>query len=122
MKFRRQRFQFGCIDRKQRKKGPDVWVLRYREYLLDGSAKQRSIIIGTVEERPTKAQARKRAQTLLLSINAEITNNQIVTFGALVDRHLAEEIPESTSPCEGIQSYCNNRIGTKWCVSQRSVL
>lgn len=114
MRFRRQQFQFGCIERKQRKKGPDVWVLRYREYLPEECAKQRSSMIGTVEECPTKAQARKRAQVLLLSINSENPNNQIVTFGALVDRYLAEELPERHSTARGYQSWLKNHIRPKW--------
>lgn len=114
MRFTRQRFQFGCIERKQRKKGADVWVLRYREYLPDGSAKQRSSMVGTVEQYTTKAQARKRTQTLLLSINSESPNNQTVTFGALVDRYLAEELPERHSTARGYQSWLKNHISPKW--------
>jgi integrase len=32
--FKRTRYQFGSVERKVRKKGPDVWALRYREELL----------------------------------------------------------------------------------------
>jgi len=35
--FKRTRYQFGSVERKARKKGPDVWALRYREHLLDGT-------------------------------------------------------------------------------------
>ena len=31
MEHKRQRVQFGWVCLKARKKGPDVWVLRYRE-------------------------------------------------------------------------------------------
>ena len=43
MEHKRQRFQFGWLDLKARKNGPDVWVLRYRESLEDGRKKTRSI-------------------------------------------------------------------------------
>ena len=33
MEHKRQRVQFGWVCLKARKKGPDVWVLRYRENL-----------------------------------------------------------------------------------------
>src|SRR5207302_8689154 len=34
--LRRTRYQFGSIERKKRKKGPDVWVLRYYVRGADG--------------------------------------------------------------------------------------
>ena len=45
MEHKRQRVQFGWVCLKTRKKGPDVWVLRYRENLPDGSKKRRSVAI-----------------------------------------------------------------------------
>ena len=71
MEHKRQRVQFGWVCLKVRKKGPDVWVLRYREDLPDGSIKRRSVAIGTVGEFPTESQARKAALSWLFSMNAE---------------------------------------------------
>ena len=71
MEHKRQRVQFGWVCLKARKKGPDVWVLRYRENLPDGSTKRRSEAIGTVEQFPTESQARKAALSWLFSMNAE---------------------------------------------------
>src|SRR5258708_35354485 len=67
--FRRQRYQFGSVERKARKKGPDVWALRYREHLLDGNNYHKSLIVGTVEKQPTEAQARRAAQAPQLRVN-----------------------------------------------------
>ena len=52
--FKRTRYQFGCMERKGRQKGPDVWALRYREHLPDGSYTHRSMIVGTVEQYATE--------------------------------------------------------------------
>src|ERR1700757_4885166 len=97
MEYKRQRVQFGWVCLKARKKGPDVWVLRYRESLPDGSEKRRSEAIGTVEEFPTESQARKAALSWLFSMNAEPSNSKTVSFGAVIQRYLAEEIPERLS-------------------------
>jgi hypothetical protein len=37
MEHKRQRVQFGWLDLKKRRNGPEVWVLRYRKTLADGS-------------------------------------------------------------------------------------
>jgi hypothetical protein len=37
MEYKRQRVQFGWLDLKKRKNGPEFWVLRYRETLANGS-------------------------------------------------------------------------------------
>jgi hypothetical protein len=102
--FRRQRYQFGSIELKERKKGPAVWALRYREHLSDGTNCHKSLIVGTVEQHATESQARKAAQALLLRINTENPNGGLVTFGAVIDRYLAEELPERHSTARGYQS------------------
>jgi len=70
------------------------WVLRYRENLPDGSTTRRSVAIGTVKEFPNESQARKAALSWLFSMNAEASNGAPVSFGAVIRRYLAEEIPE----------------------------
>jgi len=74
-----------------------VWVLRYRENLPGWSAKRRSVAIGTVKEFPNESQARKAALSWLFSMNAETSNGTLVSFGAVIRRYLAEEIPERPS-------------------------
>jgi hypothetical protein len=72
--FKRTRYQFGSVERKGRKKGPDVWALRYREHMPDGTSCHKSLIVGTVEQHATKSQARRAAQAFLLGINVENPN------------------------------------------------
>src|SRR4051794_22315521 len=111
--FKRTRYQFGSIDRKSRKKGADVWVLRYRDE-LDGESKLRSRIIGTVDDYPTKATALKAAEPLRMVINPDRISEQPVSFGALIDRFLIEELPERHSTRIGYQYNLKNHIRPRW--------
>ncbi|HYY72352.1 MAG TPA: site-specific integrase [Candidatus Bathyarchaeia archaeon] len=114
MEHKRQRVQFGWVCLKARKKGPDVWVLRYRENLPDGSKKRRSVVIGTAEEFPTESQARKAALSWLFSMNAEASNGTAVSFGAVIQRYLAEEIPERFSTASRYRCWLKNHVEPKW--------
>ena len=44
MEHKRQRVQFGWLDLKKRRNGPEVWVPHYRETLADGSKRVPSLI------------------------------------------------------------------------------
>lgn len=112
--FKRQRYQFGSIERKARRKGPDVWALRYRERLLDGTNCHKSLIVGTVVQHTTESQARRAAQALLLRINVDNPNAGVVTFGAVIERYLVEELPDRHSTARGYQSWLKNHINPKW--------
>ena len=112
--FKRIRYQFGCIERKGRRKGPDVWALRYREHLSDGTCTNRSRIVGSVEQFANEFQARNAAQAFLLGVNADGPNAGSVTFGAVIDRYLAEELPDRHSTARGYQSWLKNHIRPKW--------
>ncbi|HKR31264.1 MAG TPA: hypothetical protein VJT08_12330 [Terriglobales bacterium] len=112
--FKRTRYQFGCVVRKSRKKGPDVWALRYREHGSAGTIVYKSAIVGTVGQYTTESNARRAAQILLLKINAENPNAAVVTFGAVIDRYLAEELPNRHSTARGYQCWLKNHIRPKW--------
>jgi integrase len=114
MEHKRQRVQFGWVGLKVRKKGPDVWVLRYRENLPDGGKKRRSVAIGTVEEFPTAPLARKAALSWLFSMNAEPSKGTTVSFGAVIQRYLAEEIPERPSTASRYRCWLKNHVEPKW--------
>ena len=66
----RTRYQQGSIRRVKRKKGPDVWVFRWRNTHADGSRKETTRVIGTVLEYRTKAAAEKAALALRININS----------------------------------------------------
>jgi integrase len=88
--------------------------LRYREHLSDGTCTNRSLIVGSVEQFANEFQARKAAQAFLLGVNADGPNAGSVTFGAVIDRYLAEELPDRHSTARGYQSWLKNHIRPKW--------
>jgi integrase len=114
MEHKRQRVQFGWLDLKKRRNGPEVWVLRYRETLSDGSKRVPSRVVGTVKEYPTESRARTASMSLLLSINRDKPQGVSVSFGAVIVRYLAEEIPERHSTASRYQSWLKNYIKPKW--------
>ncbi len=114
MEHKRQRIQFGWVCLKERKKGPNVWVLRYREADPNGAIKRRSVTVGTVKEFPNKAHALKAAISWTFAMNAESPKGLSVTFGAVIRRYLAEEIPERHSTASRYRSWLKNHIEPKW--------
>ena len=86
---RRKRFQRGWLLKigKRRK----VWVGRWREDVLLESGKigrvQRSLLLGTVAELPTRRDAQARLDEKLLSVNAGSSRPESsVTFGWFVEQ------------------------------------
>jgi integrase len=114
MQLKRQRVQFGWLDLKPRKRGMPVWVLRYRETGADGRRKTRSVQIGTRAAYRTRSEARQASMSLLLSINADQLEQVPITFGSLIERYLAEEIPERHSTASRYQSWIKHHIKPKW--------
>jgi len=114
MEHKRQRFQFGWLNLKARKNGPEVWVLRYREALEDGRTKTRSVSIGTVKEFPSESLARKASMSHMLSINDKRPPGLSISFGALMQRYLAEELPERHSTASRYRCWMKNHIEPKW--------
>ena len=64
--MKRQSFQQGSVVRRERKRGPDVWVFYHRD-----NGKQVPHRIGTVEKYPTKASAEKAATKIRRDINGQ---------------------------------------------------
>jgi integrase len=83
------RYQYGNLMLRKRKKGPDVWQFRWLE-----NGRQRSVLIGTVEKLPTRADAERAVEHHRIKINSESPQQQFhsVTVGALADRFMAEEM------------------------------
>ena len=102
----RQTFQHGWITRKARSKGPDVWVLRWREGEL-----QKSRTLGTTQQLRTKAEAQRAASKFTAEINNSI---EVATFGQLVRRYLQEAIPERQSTAGPLRSMLIGRILPEW--------
>lgn len=105
MKFKRTRYQFGCLQLKERKHGPPVWVLRYRKPQPDGSTKLASQMIGTVEQFRTASEAWKAAEVYRMSANPENPAQHGVSWGALIDKYIADELPARKSTSRFYQRF-----------------
>ncbi len=92
----RNTYQNGCLQREARKKGPDVWVFRYRE---DGGLKYR--VLGTVLQYKTKAAAQLALGDVKANINQRL---DAATFGDLCDRYLREGMPERHATASALRS------------------
>jgi integrase len=86
------RYQYGTLTLRKRKKGPDVWQWRYFE-----NGARKSVLIGTREKLPRKADALRALEVYWLKVNSENPQSQFhsVTVGTLCDRYLSEEMPVS---------------------------
>jgi integrase len=111
--FTRTRYQYGGLRKKKRAKGPDAWEFRYYE-TVGGSRDRKSTTIGTVEQYRNEAAARQAVAALLLKLNSEAPHIGAVTFAALIDRYVEEELPERFSTRISYLSMVNSHIRSKW--------
>jgi integrase len=112
--LKRKRYQAGSLHRKKRAKGPDVWVLRYREAQQEGTTAHRSIIVGTVDQYSTKTKAQKAAEGLRLTLNNDYIPTDAARVGTLVDRYMLEAMPERYSTSQSYKTYLNGYIKAQW--------
>jgi len=71
--------------------------LRYRQPLPNGSRKLASVILGTVEQYPTKKAATVAAGAFQLSINSDNPSRGPMLFGVLIEKYVREEMPQRYS-------------------------
>jgi len=107
------RYQYGNLTLRKRKKGPDIWQFRWTE-----NGKLKSVLIGTAERLPTKADAEKAVEHLRIEINAQVLQPQFhsVTVGALIDRFMKEHAQKRCrrNTWKNYLSLFNNHIGPRW--------
>jgi len=103
---RRASYQNGFLELKPRKRGPDVWVFRYR----DSEGITKSEPIGTVDKYPTRAAALKVAKKKRDEINDRVA---CITIAGLCDRYLAEAMPKRGDTAASYRSYLK-RIRNDW--------
>ena len=103
------RYRYGNLTLRKRKKGPDVWQFRWME-----NGRPKSVLIGTVEKLPTKADAQRAAERLRMEINAQNPQREFhsVTVGALIERFMKENAPKRCSiPKTTIAAYLRTISG-----------
>lgn len=93
----RSSFQGGSLKRCKRKRGPDVWEFRWREQNAAGRTVRRNLIVGNVEDLPTKSKAKIALSELDLNINqsrSSITHPALMTVGDLATHYGKHELGE----------------------------
>lgn len=109
----RIRYQYGDLVLRKRKKGPAVWQYRYSE-----NGRRKSVLVGTIERLPTKADALRAVEHLRMEINAQSPQQQFhaVTVGALIDRFMKEYAPKRCriNTQNNYRGLFNNHIKPKW--------
>lgn len=111
--FTRSRYQFGWLELRERKRRPSVWLWRYRTTDSGGNRNKDAVVIGDIEQYPTKALAWKATEGLRLSVNRENPGAQ-VTFGALIDRYMREQIPQRHVTASKYRSWITHHIKPQW--------
>jgi integrase len=103
-----RRYQEGCLYRERRKKGPDVWVLRYR----DGERNLKEQI-GTVEKFTTRKAALVACEQFRANINKGTRTPR--TIAEIVTHYTENELPNKTPyTAEVYTGYLNTWILPKW--------
>lgn len=78
--FKRARHQFGWLEKRKRKRGPEVWVWRYHEDVRGREGTKPAIVVGDVTQYPTKSEAWKAAEGVRLAVGNPVQSD-LVTFG-----------------------------------------
>jgi integrase len=106
-----RRYQYGDLRIRKRNKGPDVWQFRYFE-----NGKRKSVLVGTVEKLPTKADAERAVEHRRMEINTRNPQQQFhaVTVQGLAERYKKEELPSRYSTRVSYLSYLDGHIIPKW--------
>ena len=111
--FKRARYQFGYLRRKPRKCGPDVWAWERNSRSPDGRRKRDAVIIGTVEQYPTEAQAWRAVESFRVVVNSSKPDEEI-SFGTLIARYMREKLPNRYSTASKYRSWLVHHVKPKW--------
>jgi integrase len=111
----RNTYQHGWIETQPSKNKEVVFVYRWRERKPDGGYTKRAAVIGRVSVLKTEANAWRAIDHRALEINSENFEGRTVSFGALINRYLEEDLSELRhSTAEAYRSYLDNRIMPRW--------
>jgi len=108
-----RKYQRGNLTLKPRTVGPDVWEFRWR----DADGRQRSRLLGTVEEFRTERHAQAAADAIRLEVNSESQHVVPVTVATLIERYLSDNIEKERlafSTHRSYKSFLNVWVKPKW--------
>ena len=111
--MRRTRFQLGSVELSKRQNGSSVWQYRWRES-IGGKVIRRSVMLGSLDEYPTRTLALRAAESWRIAVNDEATRRPPATFGAVLQRYIREQMPERISTRMHYLPWINNYIGPRW--------
>jgi len=89
-----QRYQNGHLRCAKRKRGPDVWEFLWRDREVDGKRRQRTLIVGTLQEFRTFREAQNQLHLLKANINADLPISSVATFDELAEHYCRTELLE----------------------------
>lgn len=106
------RYQYGTLTRRHRCNGPDVWQWRWCE-----NGFRRAIVIGTLEQYPTKSDAERAAEHFRIRVNLDGPRRvHAVTVEELADRFTEQYVPKRCRRATRklYQSIFKNHILPRW--------
>lgn len=108
--------QHGCMERLNRKLGPQVWQFRWSEIGLDGKRLHHKKIVGTVEQYPDENAARRTVVGLISEINtvARPMNSVTMTIGQLCDHFEQRELVKENTWRSHATKKIYNAYLTRW--------
>ena len=91
--------QHGCMERLNRKRGPQVWQFRWSETDPHGKRLYHKKIVGTVEQYPDETAVRRAVVGLLSEINADVrtTGPRAITIAQLCDHFEQRELSKENT-------------------------
>jgi integrase len=103
MKHTRKRYQHGSLTIEKRKKGPAVWVYRWRESDTDGKQVNRKVVIGNKVIFPNKSTALAAVQGMQMEINREtpVGIYKPLSIGQLVIHYRETELGDANPAQNG---------------------
>jgi integrase len=118
--MRRTRYQQGNLQLAERKRGPRTWEYRWYETQVDGMRKRRSMVVGSLEQYPNQAAAKKAVAALLITINAESPRSNLEAVGVQTliahycEKELGEDTTKTFATCETYKGYFRKWILPRW--------
>jgi len=104
--MKRTSYQSGSVQRKVRKRGPDVWVFRYMD---DGV--QKAEALGTIDQFRTKAAAQREAAKLREKINERIASIRIAGLCDRFEKEYSEVRPKTLATYLGFLKRVRAELG-----------
>jgi integrase len=107
------RYQHGSVRKVKRAQG-FAWEFRY--YVMEGSKRKPKVQTFDSAIYKTEKALRQHLESFVVKLNekTEYAQSAGVTFGALLDRYIAEEMPQRKATKGGYLSIINSKLRPQW--------